>query len=105
MSIFWKLVDETQMSKPPEATGHHNSIKLLVLLPLKADLLKSIHSEIGLRHPLELIIKEYLSYLQYFIRTLFRLLSLWRNKNELAWGKSKINSIPKSVRKTFIPFF
>ena len=27
MSIFWKLVAETQMSKSPEATGHHNSTK------------------------------------------------------------------------------
>ena len=30
------LVDETQMSKPPEATRHHNSTKLLILLPLRA---------------------------------------------------------------------
>ena len=84
MSFFRKLVDETQISKPPEATRHQNLIKLLIFLPLRADLLMSVHSEIGQRHPLELIIKEYLSYLQYFIRTLFRLLSLWRNKNELA---------------------
>ena len=31
MSFFWKLFDETQISKPPEATRHHNSIKLLIL--------------------------------------------------------------------------
>ena len=36
LSFFWKLVDETQMSKPPEATRHHNSTKLLILLPLRA---------------------------------------------------------------------
>ena len=38
MSFFWKPVDETQMSKPPETTTHHKSIKLLILLPLRADL-------------------------------------------------------------------
>ena len=43
--LFWKLVDETQISKPPEATRYHNSIKLLILLPLRADLLMSVHSE------------------------------------------------------------
>ena len=36
MLLFWKLVDETQMSKPPEHTRHHDSRKLLILLPLKA---------------------------------------------------------------------
>ena len=45
MSFFWKVVDETQISKPPEATRHHNSIKLLVLLPLRADLLYILHYE------------------------------------------------------------
>ena len=32
MSIFGKLVDETQKCNPTEATRHHNSIKLLILL-------------------------------------------------------------------------
>jgi hypothetical protein len=27
MLHFWKLVDETQISKPPEPTRHHNAIK------------------------------------------------------------------------------
>ena len=36
MSIFWKLVDETQKCNPTKATRHHNSIKLLVLLHLRA---------------------------------------------------------------------
>ena len=36
MSIFWKLVDETQKYNPPEATRHPNSIKLLNLQPLRA---------------------------------------------------------------------
>jgi hypothetical protein len=45
MSLFWKPVDETQISKPPEATRHHNSIKLLILLPLRADLLYILHYE------------------------------------------------------------
>ena len=45
MSFFWKLVDETQISKPPEATRHHNLIKLLILLLLKADLFCILHYE------------------------------------------------------------
>ena len=45
MSFFWKLVDGTQISKPPEATKNHNSIKLLILLPLRADLLYIHHNE------------------------------------------------------------
>ena len=36
MLFFSKLVDETQMSKPPKATRHHNSRKFLTLLPLRA---------------------------------------------------------------------
>ena len=36
MVLFWKVVNETQMSKPPEATRHHNSTKLLLLLHLRA---------------------------------------------------------------------
>ena len=31
-----KRVDETKKSKPPEANRHHNSRKLLILLPLRA---------------------------------------------------------------------
>ena len=34
MLLFKKLVDETQMSKPLEVARYHNSIKLLVILPL-----------------------------------------------------------------------
>ena len=36
MPFFWKLVDETQMSKPPEATRHHKSKEIFVLLSLRA---------------------------------------------------------------------
>ena len=36
MSLFWELVDETQMSTPPEPTRDHKSIKLSILLPLRA---------------------------------------------------------------------
>ena len=36
MLLFWKLVQETQMSTPPEATRHHISTQLLVLLHLRA---------------------------------------------------------------------
>ena len=45
MLLFWKLVDETQISKPPEPTRHHNSIKLWILLPLRADLLYILQYE------------------------------------------------------------
>ena len=36
MSFSWKLVDETQMSNPPEAASYRNSTKLLIFLPLRA---------------------------------------------------------------------
>ena len=39
------LMNETQMSKTPEATRHHNLIKLLILLPLRADLLGILQYE------------------------------------------------------------
>ena len=45
MSFFWKLVDETQIFLTPEATRHHNSIKSLILLPLRANLLYILHYE------------------------------------------------------------
>ena len=45
MLFFWKLIRETQISKPPEATRHHNSTKLLILVPLRADLLCTLHYE------------------------------------------------------------
>ena len=35
MLLFWKLVDETQMSHPPEPTRHHKSSKSLIFLPSK----------------------------------------------------------------------
>ena len=43
--IFSKLVDETQISKPPDATRQHNSMKLLIILPLRANLLYILHYE------------------------------------------------------------
>ena len=46
MLPFWKLVDETQISTPPELTRHHNSIKLWILLPLRADLFPTLQYEI-----------------------------------------------------------
>ena len=45
MLFFWKLIRETQISKPPEATRHHNSTKLLILVPLRANLLCTLHYE------------------------------------------------------------
>ena len=43
--LFWKLVDKTQISKPPEPTRHHNSIKLWILPSLRADLLYILQYE------------------------------------------------------------
>ena len=45
MVLFWKLVDETQISTPPEATRHHDSTKLLILLPLRAIYLRPFQSD------------------------------------------------------------
>ena len=36
INLFSKLVDRTQISTSPEATRHHNSTKLWILLPLRA---------------------------------------------------------------------
>ena len=36
MLLFWKLVEENQMSQPPEATRNHNSSKFSIVLPLRA---------------------------------------------------------------------
>ena len=45
MLLFWKLVDETQMVKPPEPTSHHNLRKYLILLPLRAIYFRSLYYE------------------------------------------------------------
>ena len=45
MLLFWKLVDETQMPTTPEATNHHSSRKLSILLPLRAIQNHSFHYE------------------------------------------------------------
>ena len=50
MLLFWKLVDETQMVKPPEPTSHHNSRKYLILLPLRAIYFTSLHYETPCRY-------------------------------------------------------
>ena len=46
MLLFFKLVDETQISKPPKPTWHHNSIKLRIVQHLRADLLVTLQYEI-----------------------------------------------------------
>ena len=51
MLLFWKLVDETQMSKPPKATRHHNSTKLLILLP-RSELIYFVF--FTMRHPVHI---------------------------------------------------
>ena len=45
MSFFWKLVDETQIFAPPEATKHHKSKKILVFLSLRANLKNQFQCE------------------------------------------------------------
>ena len=45
MLLFSKLVHETQISKPIKATRHHNLTKFVVCLPLRADLLYTLHYE------------------------------------------------------------
>ena len=45
MLFFWKLVDETQIFKPPDPTRRHNLIKLWILLPLRADVLFTLQCE------------------------------------------------------------
>ena len=40
------MVDETQISKPPKPTINHNSIKWLILLPLRAELHFTLQYEI-----------------------------------------------------------
>ena len=37
MLLFLKLVEEIKMSKPPDATRHSNSTKLLIPLPFSAN--------------------------------------------------------------------
>ena len=46
MLLFQKLVDETQISKPPEPTKNHDLKELWILLPLRADLLCTLQCEI-----------------------------------------------------------
>ena len=50
-SFFWKLVDETQNLIPPEAARNHKSIKLLILLPFRANLLCTLHYETPCKLP------------------------------------------------------
>ena len=45
MSFFLKLIDETQMSNPPEPAMHHYQIILLILLPLRDIYFRSFHYE------------------------------------------------------------
>ena len=47
MLLFWKLVDKTEMSKPPEHTRHHDSRQLSILLPLRAIYFSTFQYEIS----------------------------------------------------------
>ena len=45
MSLFQKLITETQISNPPKPAMDHNSIKLMVLLPAIAIHFRSFRYE------------------------------------------------------------
>ena len=45
MSLFQRLITETQISNPPEPATDHNSIKLMVLLPAIAIYFRSLRYE------------------------------------------------------------
>ena len=45
MSLFQKLITETQISNPPEPAMDHNSIKLMILLPFIAIYFRSFRYE------------------------------------------------------------
>ena len=45
MLLFSKLVDETKIYETPEATKHHNSLELLILLHVRANLLCTLQCE------------------------------------------------------------
>ena len=60
MLLFLKLVYETQILKPSEPTKNHSSIKLLILLSLRADLLCTLQYETPRKYPLD---RWYLHYL------------------------------------------
>ena len=51
MLLFWKLVDETQISKPPKPTMNHKPIKWLILPPFRAELLFTLQNEIPCTRP------------------------------------------------------
>ena len=58
------MVDETQTFLTPEATSHHKSMKLLTLIPLRADLLYILHYETPCRYFSVCVFLE-VSYLEY----------------------------------------
>ena len=64
--LFRKLVHESQISKPLKATRHHNSTKLLVFLPLRANLLCTLHYETPCIYRISLIL---VSSFEYFFQT------------------------------------
>ena len=57
MLLFWKLIDEKQILKPPEPTTLRSSIKSLILLPLRADLLCTLQHETPCKHVIISIVK------------------------------------------------
>jgi hypothetical protein len=46
MSLFQKLITETQISNPPEPAMDHNSIKLMILLPFIAIYFRSLRYDL-----------------------------------------------------------
>ena len=51
MSLFQKLITETQISNPPEPAMDHNSIKSMILLPFIAIYFRSFRYETPVSDP------------------------------------------------------
>ena len=70
MLLSFKLVDETQISKPSEPPRHQYSMKLWILLPLRADLLFTLQCEIPCNSILLCLFHELYFLFTYFFRLL-----------------------------------
>ena len=88
MLLFWKLVDETQISKPLEATRHHNLTKSLILLPFRAIWFRPFQYDT----PCRFVVSEFVTTcdeLKPFSPWLF---SYWRFFQIQTWAEPHFNS-------------
>ena len=78
MLLLWKLVDETQMVKPPELTSHYNLRKNLILLPLRAIYFRLLYYETPCSdNHILVIIQETNSFLTNFLVFIFFSWTVW----------------------------